>query len=161
VATNGDSGVKQSFTVVSNQNLLSFYYKMSCPDLGKFLIVILSFYNLLQELSKIFAVVFDWVTATLEDHTVGTTWAFRHTCETSADWTLVTTSVIAGHAYTLSLTNHDDNNIGDPSYTDFDNIFLSPITPLSCIGFNSQYLYKYDFNNPSISNSDFYVHEVS
>jgi serine protease len=102
VATDGDSGISQSFTAIGHQNLLSFYYKMTCPD----------------------KVTFDWVTAKLLDHTMDITWTILSPLCNSTDWTLLTTTVIAGHSYTLFLTNHDDYGANDPSYTDFDNILL-------------------------------------
>jgi hypothetical protein len=29
---------------------------------------------------------------------------------------------VAGHSYTLTLTSHDDNYAGDPTYTHFDDV---------------------------------------
>jgi hypothetical protein len=37
----------------------------------------------------------------------------------------VTASVVAGDSYTLTLTNHDDNYAGDPTYTKYDDVSLS------------------------------------
>ena len=39
--------------------------------------------------------------------------------------TVVTASVVAGHSYTLTLVNHDDNFSSDPTYTRFDDVGLS------------------------------------
>ena len=106
-ATNGDSSIIQSFTTSARQNQLSFYYKMVCPD----------------------TISYDWATATLVDITAGTTWKMPQVCTISSSWTPVITSVISGHSYTLTLTNHDDNYLSDPSYTLFDEITLSTLIP--------------------------------
>jgi hypothetical protein len=37
----------------------------------------------------------------------------------------VTAALTAGHSYTLTLTNHDDNYPGDASYTYIDDVALS------------------------------------
>ena len=50
--TNGTSSISQSFTVIGDQSLLSFYYKMTCPDTEQY----------------------DWTTAFLVDLTANTTW---------------------------------------------------------------------------------------
>jgi hypothetical protein len=103
-ATNGDSSIGQTFTVPARTGTLSFWYRMSCPDVVKY----------------------DWATATLKDNTSGKTiTVLTKTCHTSASWTRVAAQVIAGHAYTLNLVSHDDNIARDPTYTLFDDIVLS------------------------------------
>ncbi|TMD62989.1 MAG: hypothetical protein E6I84_16395 [Chloroflexi bacterium] len=47
------------------------------------------------------------------------------TCAAANTWTQVTASVVAGHSYTLTLVNHDDNFSSDPTYTRFDDVGLS------------------------------------
>jgi serine protease len=47
------------------------------------------------------------------------------TCATNAAYTKVTAPVTAGHSYTLTLTNHDDNYAGDASFTDVDDVATS------------------------------------
>jgi len=37
----------------------------------------------------------------------------------------VVSAVTAGHSYTLTLTSHDDNYPGDPSFTEYDDVALS------------------------------------
>ncbi len=103
--TNGDSNIAQTFTVPSGNSQLSFWYNVTCPD----------------------TVTYDWATATLKDNTAGTTTTpLSKTCvNPSSGWKQVTASVTAGHSYTLTLTSHDDNYAGDPTYTLFDDVALS------------------------------------
>jgi Putative Ig domain len=102
--TNGDSNIAQTFTVPSGNGLLSFWYNVTCPD----------------------TVTYDWATATLRDNTAGTTTTpLSKTCVSSSGWRQVTAPVTAGHSYTLTLTSHDDNYAGDPTYTLFDDVALA------------------------------------
>jgi hypothetical protein len=41
----------------------------------------------------------------------------------------VAVAVTAGHSYTLTLTSHDDNYAGDPTYTLYDDVALSNVAP--------------------------------
>jgi hypothetical protein len=101
------SSLSQTFTVPSGQGRLSFWYKMTCPD----------------------TVTYDWFTATLTDNTAGTSSTpLGKTCATNSGYVQVSTSVTAGHSYTLTLTNHDDNFAGDASFTDVDDVALSAAT---------------------------------
>jgi serine protease len=98
------STAAQTFTAASGTSHLSFYYSNTCPD----------------------TVTYDWATATLKDNTTGTTTTvLAKTCAASSAWTQVNASVTAGHSYTLTLTNKDDNYPGDPTYTYFDDVTLS------------------------------------
>jgi len=102
--TNGDSSIAQTFTVPSGSNTLSFWYDVVCPD----------------------TVTYDWATATLKDNTAATTTTpLAKTCVSNSGWKQVTAAVTAGHSYTLTLTSHDDNYTGDPTYTHFDDVALS------------------------------------
>ena len=102
-ATNGDSNIVQTFTAPSGASRLSLYYANHCLD----------------------TVTYDWVTVTLKDNTAGTTaTVVPKTCASVYAWTNATASVIAGHSYTLTLTNRDDNYSGDPTYTLFDDVTL-------------------------------------
>jgi hypothetical protein len=102
-APSGDSSLAQTFTVPAGSSL-SFWYKMTCPD----------------------TVTYDWFTVTLKDNTTGTTTTvLAKTCATNSAYVRVATAVTAGHSYTLTLTNHDDNYAGDPSYTDVDDVATS------------------------------------
>jgi len=99
--TNGDSSLAQAFTVPAGAGTLSFWYRMSCPD----------------------TVTFDWATATLRDNTANTTTVvLPRTCSTNSSYVHVTAAVIAGHSYTLTLTNHDDGHPRDGSFTRFDDV---------------------------------------
>ncbi|RAG86284.1 hypothetical protein DN069_07445 [Streptacidiphilus pinicola] len=98
------STAAQTFTAPSGSSQLSFYYSNNCPD----------------------TVSYDWATATLKDNTTGTTTTvLTKTCDPSGAWNQVTSSVTAGHSYTLTLTNVDDNYPGDPTYTYYDDVTVS------------------------------------
>jgi Putative Ig domain/Ricin-type beta-trefoil lectin domain len=100
-ATAGDSNIFQTFTAAVGDTTLSFWYNVTCPD----------------------TVTFDWATATLTDNTSGTTSTpLARTCVSNSGWQKVTTPIMAGHSYTLTLTSHDDNNPGDPTFTLFDDV---------------------------------------
>ena len=106
--TNGDSSIAQTFTVPSGDGSLSFFYQVHCPD----------------------TVTYDWATATLKDNTAGTTaTVLPKQCSNSGAWQSVTTSVVAGHSYTLTLVSHDDNYAGDPTYTLYDDVALGAAAP--------------------------------
>jgi hypothetical protein len=100
----GDSTLAQTFTAPTGATTLSFYYRMTCPD----------------------TITYDWFTATLTDTTAGTTTTVRSkVCATNSSYQHVTGSLSAGHGYTLTLTNHDDNYPGDASYTYVDDVTTS------------------------------------
>jgi len=99
--TNGDSNIAQTFTAPTGSSTLTFWYQVRCPD----------------------TVTYDWATATLKDNTSNTTTTvLAKTCNNNAVWVEVSASVTAGHSYTLTLTSHDDNYAGDPTYTLFDDV---------------------------------------
>lgn len=99
--TNGDSSITQTFTAPAGSNQLTFWYKMTCPD----------------------TVTYDWATATLRDNTTGTTTTILpKVCATSSTWVQDTATIVAGHSYTLTLISHDDNYVGDATYTLFDDV---------------------------------------
>ena len=65
-------------------------------------------------------------TATLRDNTAGTTTTvLPKTCASSVAWAKVSASITAGHSYTLTLSNNDDNYSGDPTYTRYDDVVTS------------------------------------
>jgi hypothetical protein len=71
-------------------------------------------------------VTYDWATATLKDNTANTTkTVLAKTCVSSSGWKQVSTSLTSGHSYTLTLTSHDDNYAGDPTYTLYDDVAVS------------------------------------
>jgi hypothetical protein len=103
-ATNGDSNAAQTFTVPSGFRTLSFWYDNVCPD----------------------NVAYDLTTATLKDNTTGTTSTIlTRACLLNSGWAEDGAAVVAGHSYTLTLTSHDDDYAGDPTYTLFDDVALS------------------------------------
>jgi hypothetical protein len=102
--TNGDSKAAQTITAPSGSKTLSFWYNVTCPD----------------------TVTYDWATATLKDNTANTTkTVLAKTCVSSSGWKQVSTSLTSGHSYTLTLTSHDDNYAGDPTYTLYDDVAVS------------------------------------
>jgi hypothetical protein len=102
--THGNSSIAQTFTVPSGKSRLSLWYNVSCRD----------------------TVAHDWATATLKDNTAGpTATVLPKTCTNSGAWVNVTASVTAAHSYTLTLTNHDVNYTGAPTYTLFDDLTLN------------------------------------
>ena len=99
-----DSSISQTFTAPSGSSQLSFWYNVTCPD----------------------TVTYDWATATLKDTTAGTTTTvLAKTCTNGAGWKPATKAVTAGHSYTLTLTSHDDNYPGDPTYTRYDDVTVA------------------------------------
>ncbi len=99
--TNGDSSISQTFTSPAGSTRLSFWYKNTCPD----------------------AVRYDWATATLRDNTTGTTTTMLpKLCTNNNTWVQTSATITAGHSYTLTLINHDDNYAGDATYTVFDDV---------------------------------------
>ena len=103
-ATNGDSTLSQTFTAPAGSSQLSFWYNNFCPD----------------------TVTYAWAKATLVDNTAGTTGTpLARTCTQNQGWKQVSVPVTAGHSYTLTLVNRDDNFPNDPVYTLFDDVTLS------------------------------------
>jgi hypothetical protein len=103
-ATTGDSSIAQRFTVPSGASQLGIWYASSCPD----------------------TVTYDWVTITLQDTTaVTTTTVLPRTCASSFTWTNVTSAVVVGHSYTLTITSHDDGYPTDPTFTLADDVTLN------------------------------------
>ncbi len=109
-APSTDSTLVQTFTLPSNASTLSFWYANTCPD----------------------TLTYDWATATLKDNvTSTTTTVLAKTCTTTALWSQVSTNVAsnAGHSMTLTITNHDDNYAGDPTFTYVDDVAVATSTP--------------------------------
>ncbi|MHB8512651.1 MAG: hypothetical protein ACYDCC_10785 [Actinomycetota bacterium] len=115
--TNGDSTIVQTFTAPTGASSLQFWYQMSCPD----------------------TVTYDWATATLKDNTSNTTTTPLGKICTTNSWTKVSTSITAGHSYTLTLVSHDDNYSADPSFTKFDDVATTspPANPIVNPGFET------------------------
>jgi hypothetical protein len=97
------SRLSQTFTVTSGSQL-AFWYRMTCRD----------------------PVTAAWFTATLTDVTTGTTTTpLGRTCATSTTFLQVTATVIAGHVYTLTLTNRDNNVTGTATFTIVDDVAIT------------------------------------
>lgn len=102
--TSGASSINQTFTAPTGSSQLSFWYNVTCPD----------------------TVGHDWATAQLRDNTTGkTTTVLPKTCVASSGWRQVTASIVAGHSYTITLTNRDDNRAGNPTSTKYDDVTVS------------------------------------
>jgi hypothetical protein len=102
-ATAGDSSLTQTFNVPAVGGELSFYYQEHCPDV-------------LQN---------DWTTVTLKDNVTNTTRTLLPpTCKNLGVWVKVSADLTAsaGHSVTLTLTAHDDDYPGDPTYALFDDV---------------------------------------
>jgi hypothetical protein len=98
-----DSSIVQTFTLGTSSPTVSFWYAVHCPD----------------------TVTYDWATATLKDNSTGTTTTLlAKTCSNTGSWVQVnySASTQAGHSVTLTLTSHDDNYAGDPTYTYYDDV---------------------------------------
>lgn len=103
-ATNGTSSIKQTFTAPAGTTHVTFWYNVNCPD----------------------TVTYDWATATLRDNTAATSRTILpKTCNANNTWVQVSATITAGHSYTLTLTNRDDNYPGDPTATEFDDVATS------------------------------------
>jgi len=110
-ATNGDSSIAQTFTMPASSPTLTFWYNNHCPD----------------------TLQFDWATATLKDNVTNvTTTVLAKTCSNQGGtWVQVTYNAAAnaGHSVTLTLTSHDDNFGGDPTFTWYDDVVVTAGTP--------------------------------
>jgi len=99
--TIGDSNAAQTFT--ANATNLSFWYNVKCAA----------------------TVSQSWATATITDNTTHTTATLLSpTCQANSGWQQVTDTLVAGHSYTLTLTNHDAYDVasGHGTYTLFDDV---------------------------------------
>jgi len=103
--TNGDSSVSQIINVGPSGGTLTLWYWVTCPD----------------------TVQYDWFTASLKT-TQGVLLAtlVPKTCVASSGWTQVTYNLAAyaGQTIVLVNTNHDDNYVGDPTYTLLDDVSI-------------------------------------
>ncbi len=98
------SSASQTFTAPAGSSKVSFSYNVTCND----------------------TVTYDWATATLKDNTTGTTaTVLAKTCTLGNGWQTASGNLTAGHSYTLTLTNKDDNYPGDPTYTYYDDVTVS------------------------------------
>jgi len=117
-ATNGDSTIKQSFTVPAGGGSLQFWYSNVCPD----------------------SVTYDWFTASLlgpQGQTLAT--IVPHTCAASSTWTkvILDLSPWEGSSVTVALTSHDDNYPGDPTRTFVDDVAVVFPQPIANGGFET------------------------
>jgi hypothetical protein len=106
-ATSGNSSLSQTFSVPAGGGTLAFWYEAHCSDLPSL----------------------QWATATLYDSVTGTTATLlAPTCTNSGAWVQVSASLAAqaGHAVTLTLTSHGDNNTHAPTYAYWDDVTFTP-----------------------------------
>ena len=118
VNPSGDSSLSQTFTVPAAGGTLSLWYKVVCTD----------------------TVTYDWATVTLRDNTTGVpSTVLPRTCTNNGTWRQATAALPAGHSMTLTLSDHDDNYPGDPTYTLYDDVAIvtSVPNPLQNGGFES------------------------
>jgi kumamolisin len=100
--TADDSSISQTFTAPAGSSQVSFSYNVNCDD----------------------TVDTVWASATLTDNTTGTTsTVLANTCATG--WQTASGTVTPGDSYTLTLANHDATELGDATYTYFDNVSVS------------------------------------
>jgi hypothetical protein len=100
-----DSSLSQTFAAPVGGAHLSFWYQINCPD----------------------SVQYDWANVTLKDNSAGTTTTLlANTCTNDGVWQQATAAVTPGHNYTLTFTNHDDDYPGDPTYSLFDDVIITP-----------------------------------
>jgi serine protease len=98
-ATNGVSSISQTFTAGAVR--LSFAYQLHCSGV----------------------VANDWFTVTLVNNTGGGSKTLvAPTCSHAVRWLIVNTTLSAGDSYTLTFTNHDDNNVSTPTWTQIDDV---------------------------------------
>jgi hypothetical protein len=97
------SSLTQTFTVPTGKSKLTLYYENFCTE----------------------TVRRGYATATVKDTNTGkTTTILADTCTSGGGWKSATASVTAGHKVTVTLTNHDDDRAGDPTYTYYDDVTL-------------------------------------
>jgi hypothetical protein len=112
--TNGESTLDQTFFIPTTGGVLSFWYKMTCPDNNT---------------------MYGWALAYVTDNTTGAGITMLPTiCVTNVSWVRVSANVtsMAGHYVTLRLASHDDNYPWDPTYTLYDDVALSPAPGITC-----------------------------
>src|SRR5262249_13867694 len=107
VPTSGDSSLGATFTVPAKAASLAFWDNVHWPR----------------------TLTYDSRTADLEDNTTGTTTTvLAKTCTNPNPWKQVTASVTAGHSVTLTLISHDDDYLGDATWTQFDDVTVGTTT---------------------------------
>ncbi len=96
------STLTQTITAPAGAAVLQFWYNMTCND----------------------GVTWDWATANLHDNNTNTdVTMLPNVCSgNGTTWVPVSTPVVPGHVYVLTLTNRDDGPSNDPSYTSFDDV---------------------------------------
>ena len=101
--SNGVSSAAQTFVVPAGKSHVVFSYKMTCHD----------------------TVTRDWATVVLKDNTTARSTAVLPRKCATAGWVDVSAAVTAGHSYTLTLENRDNNHAGTASYTFYDDVMLT------------------------------------
>jgi serine protease len=101
--TSGTSSIAQTFTAPAGSSQVGFWYQGHCPNAARR----------------------EYATATLRDNTTSTSKTMlSRTCTNTGAWVHVTTSVTAGHQYTLTLSSRDDNQPADPAYALYDDVIV-------------------------------------
>jgi FG-GAP-like repeat len=101
--TIGDSTIFQVISVPPGATTIRFSYLVHCPD----------------------TIAYDWAKASFVDNiTKVATTILAPTCTNTGNWVTVSAPIgaSAGHSITLMLTSHDDDYVGDETYTWFDDV---------------------------------------
>jgi hypothetical protein len=100
-STDGDANIAQTFIAPAGTTTLSVWHVIVCHD----------------------TIAYDWASIDLQDDTTGVdTTMLAPTCSNLARWTEASAAITPGDAYTITLSNHDDDYPGDATYTTFDDI---------------------------------------
>jgi serine protease len=95
------STLRKTFTIRTGHSHLTLWYEVICTD----------------------QVISDWFTITLKDNTAGgTKTLLGRTCRQDSAYRSLSTSVIAGHSYSLVMSVRDDGRAGDPTFVYVDDV---------------------------------------
>src|SRR5262249_18374259 len=118
----GDASIRQTFHAPPAGGALGVFYKGVCTAV---------------------AITDDWRTATLTANTAGSTSTMlAKVCSNTGAWQSASATLTGGHSYTLTLSDHDDNYAGDPTYTLYDDVAIgaAPIGGITNGGFETNSL---------------------
>ena len=106
LGTARNSNVTQTVTLPAGSHTLSFWYRLTCPDI----------------------VTNDWATVTVRDLTVANIYRpLPKTCTNDGLWHQITYDLtpLAGHTVVLKLSTHDNQNASDVTFAKWDDISIS------------------------------------
>jgi hypothetical protein len=104
--SNGASNLAQTFTAPAGSTTLTIWYENHNPSVT--------------------GTPWDYSKAVIKDNTTGVSTTLFNTCPATLAWrSKVWTSIVAGHSYTLTLTNYSSNTPGDEVWTVFDDVATS------------------------------------